>query len=98
MPNTLSLDPTDERWRMALESWEDGGEYAVNITRMKQTAPGEFDVLEAEPTEIESENPEESAGQPEETEPVRPPTPPKAGSGSKENPAIAFVISAGKRK
>lgn len=51
--NRLSLNPNDERWAEALETWEDGGQYTVTLT-ISQISPGEFDVIDADVRESEA--------------------------------------------
>jgi hypothetical protein len=46
--NRLSLDPSDERWSKAVDSWEDGEEYELTLS-VKQISPGEYEVISATP-------------------------------------------------
>jgi len=81
--------PTDDM-KVAIDSWEDGAEYEL---RVRQTAPGVFEMISGEAAEPEAPEMAEEAAEA--------PTPPKAPMGRKmggENPAIALVIAAGKKQ
>jgi hypothetical protein len=81
--NRLSLNPNDPNWQDTLAAWKDGGEYKVTLT-ISQISPGEFQV-----TALESETPEEDAGETGEEGGANAPAP-KAKSGY-SNPAVAAL-------
>lgn len=62
--NTLTIDPSDDRWADPVSKWKDGQTYTLEHVTIRQIEPGKFEVmsLEAE-SEGDKANDQESSAE-----------------------------------
>lgn len=90
--NRLTLNPSDERWKAKVESWEDGQTYPITGGKIRQIAPGEFEVVDLQFGGAEEVS-DKGEGHPQGAEDM-PPAPDRSGYN---NPAIDRLMEQERR-
>jgi len=88
MDNTLSINPTDERFAPTVSQWQDGGVYKGVTVDLRQISPGKFEV-----TALSGGTPESgSEEQPTEETAEQPTAPAAPAAPAGMNPAVARMM------